>query len=476
MKKQYLFALILSLLALGCSKEDNSEQASAFTLEVLLPEGTLSTDAVYISGPCFDKDRVLTPKYARTRTIDIDQADFVAGKTMEDGFWFVSEHCGRELDADGNSISHTMKGLGGYTYRVSVSRWTSESSDDITSQMRNGSWSLVGTLNQWRLSLGYPLESSGNDRIIRGVNCSGSDAFKLVMDGSWIVNFGYGMPNVSHPVSSGEITLVRDGGNIQPAAGVYTLTFRPETAVLKLEKTGEYMPEPDPDTWAVTGAYNGWDLETAVPLTRLKSGLYSASYVHLTKATAADGDNAGFLLAKNGSMEGYLGFPGGTAQVSLETETPLVEAGGNLLVPQNGYYDLLLDPENSTLTVMKSPAATMSSWSVVGKFNGWNAGSGTPFYTYGEWLIAFNVELTSVSGANDMGFKFVKNGSWDNNRGVSGMSGGDGGYMVVSLDTEVPLSQGGGNIQLAEEGTYDIYMNANTDKCFILKAGDPFLH
>jgi hypothetical protein len=38
------------------------------------------------------------------------------------------------------------------------------------------------------------------------------------------------------------------------------------------------------------------------------------------------------------------------------------------------------------------------------------------------------------------------------------------------------LSQGGGNIQLVEDGTYDVYMNTATDKAFILEAGAPFLH
>ena len=476
MKKQYLFILILALLAIGCSKENSDALADSFTLEVTIPEGTAASDEVSIAGPCFAENLILSPKYARVRTIEINPGDFVSGKSLEDGFWFESAELGRELDADGSPVTHTMKGAAGYTYQVSVARWTKERVEDLTEQRVSSSWSLVGTMNEWRLSLGLPLTGTGDSRVLKDVNCNGTDAFKLVLDNSWIINYGIGEPNTVTRVDKSSVTLTRDGGSIQPAPGVYTLNFNPRTCVLALDKTGEYIPDPEPDSWAVTGAFNGWAMDTAIPLSLQKNSLYTASYVGLTQATEADGEEAGFLLVKNGSMEGFLGRAGGRGTVSVGSATALEEGGGKMLVPANGYYEFSLDPKNLTVTVSDSPAATQSSWSIVGKFNGWDQTAGIPFYTYGTWHVAKNVELTMVNGANDMGFKFVKDKSWDNNRGITGMSGGDGGYKVVDLDTEISLAQGGGNIQLPEEGFYDVYMNAATDKAYILKAGSAFLH
>lgn len=370
-----------------------------------------------------------------------------------------------------------MKGMGGYTYQVSVARWSTIPEEDISEQLLTGKWSLVGTHNEWRTSLGYPLEVSDDNRIYRNLNCSGSDAFKLVLDDSWLINFGYGNPAEITPVSPGEITLVRDGGKIQPFAGMYTLTFKPGTGTLNLEKTGEYLPPPEPDNWAVIGAFNGWDINTAIPLTRQKNGIYTASYVHLVSATADACDDAGFLLVKNGAMEGCLGLSGGNGTVTPGSDTWLEAEGGTMFVPEDGFYEFSLEPVSGLLILTASPAAQESTWSIVGKFNDWDPTTGIPFYIYGNWNIAFNVGLTLVNGTErGMGFKFVKNKSWDNNRGVSGLVGGEGGYMVVDLDTEISLSQGGGNIQLVEEGAYDIYMNRDTDKAFILKAGSAFLH
>lgn len=475
----FLFTMLATILALPCCSEKETP-ATTFTLEVRMPEGTGSADKVYICGPCLEKKLALTPKYASVRMVELTPGEFVPGKTLEDGFWFESEFCGRELDEEGNSITHTMKARVGYTYEMSVARWTSRpAGEDISGEMLSGIWSIVGNFNEWRLSLSYQMEKSGDERIWKNLNCSGEDSFKLVLDSSWLINFGYGEPNTSTTVPAGsQVTLVRDGGNIRPEAGLYTVKFNPSTTALILEKTGEYTPPPAPDSWAIIGKFNGWNAEdNYFTLTRGKDGKYTASYVNLVQATSADGADAGFLLAKNGTMEGFLGLAGGKGTVSLDSANTMTEEGGVMLVPQNGFYEFLLDPETSSLSVSASPAAAVSSWSIVGKFNDWDPTTGIPMYTYGNWHIAFSVELTQMLGeTGGMGFKFVKNKSWDNNRGVTGYTGGEGGHKVVDLDTEISLSQGGGNIQLLEDGTYDIYLNRETDKAFILKAGDVFRH
>lgn len=201
MKRLFLFALPLALFATACSPDDTTTGFASFTLEVLLPEETPAGDVISIAGACFSEKQTLSTKYARVRVLEVDPEDFVPGKTLEDGFWFESSLCGRELDADGAEVTHSMKGMGGYTYQVSVARWSTIPEEDISEQLLTGKWSLVGTHNEWRTSLGYPLEVSDDNRIYRNLNCSGSDAFKLVLDDSWLINFGYGNPAEITPVS-----------------------------------------------------------------------------------------------------------------------------------------------------------------------------------------------------------------------------------------------------------------------------------
>ena len=98
----------------------------------------------------------------------------------------------------------------------------------------------------------------------------------------------------------------------------------------------------------------------------------------------------------------------------------------------------------------QTPEDLEGAWSVIGKFNEWG---GDVEMTKGSdgWYVAENVELVGVTSTSD-GFKFRRDKGWDVNLGL------DGDAAVVDLDTEIALEKNGGNICLAKDGVYTLYL------------------
>ena len=98
------------------------------------------------------------------------------------------------------------------------------------------------------------------------------------------------------------------------------------------------------------------------------------------------------------------------------------------------------DPENPEALPAAAPV-----WALSGEFNGWQADSGTiALSVEGD---SYSVHSVSLSGA----FKFVKNGAWTVNLGLSGGTS-------FALQTDLPLIQDGGDLTVPA-GTYTIYLN-----------------
>ena len=101
------------------------------------------------------------------------------------------------------------------------------------------------------------------------------------------------------------------------------------------------------------------------------------------------------------------------------------------------------------------PAPSEEVWTLVGAFNGWPE---TPDSNYnmtkeGDWYVFKG--FTTEGGE----MKFYS-GGWDVNRGGA----------FTAVNEAVEISQGGPNVNLPA-GTYDIYMNAATDKAYFMEPG-----
>lgn len=100
-----------------------------------------------------------------------------------------------------------------------------------------------------------------------------------------------------------------------------------------------------------------------------------------------------------------------------------------------------------------------SPWSVIGSIastgNSWNAD--TPMVTDGTWHVAKGIELTTSDE-----FKFRKDANWDVN------FGGD----LVSLGESFEVTQGGPNIKVPKDGTYDLLLNADGAVAKVVPTGE----
>ena len=101
-----------------------------------------------------------------------------------------------------------------------------------------------------------------------------------------------------------------------------------------------------------------------------------------------------------------------------------------------------------------------SPWGVIGSIastgNSW--GADEPMVTDGTWHACLNLALTATDE-----FKFRKDGGWDVNFG--------GAFAALGEPFEV--KQDGANIKVAEDGTYDLFLNPETAQVVIVVAGEP---
>lgn len=119
-------------------------------------------------------------------------------------------------------------------------------------------WGVVGLGNDWNTDI--PLTEGETAGILEAsITYKTTDAFKLRANGSWDVNAGMKSGVAYVGDDNWDTYLTQDGANIKlAAAGVYTITFNPETWVFTATKTGDVEPDPEPETVSLTvNVYNG---------------------------------------------------------------------------------------------------------------------------------------------------------------------------------------------------------------------------
>ena len=109
------------------------------------------------------------------------------------------------------------------------------------------------------------------------------------------------------------------------------------------------------------------------------------------------------------------------------------------------------------------PRAAMtetSPWGVIGSIastgNSW--GADEPMVTDGTWHACLGLALTTSDE-----FKFRKDADWGVNFGGT----------FVALGEAFEVKQDGANIKVAEDGTYDLFLNPETAQVIIVNQGDP---
>ena len=186
----------------------------------------------------------------------------------------------------------------------------------------------------------------------------------------------------------------------------------------------------------------GWDNnannQSLIPLLKTSN----ASKYTFTGYFKKDIADAGFKIIKvKGSWDAQFGEGASAGTLSSDG------GSGNLQVPADGYYKLSIDIDELTYTIepATAPATIYTNISIIGTVNGdWNNDTQLTQSSFDPHLwSAFGITL----GEGE--FKFRANNAWDTSWGTNSQ------YFGTAVE-------GGANIPVAAEWTYDVYFNDAT--------------
>ena len=342
-------------------------------------------------------------------------------------------------------------------------------------------WSLIGAFNGWAGDL--MLTSDGTYYVIKGAELEGELKFRK--DGQWNykdeegneVQTNLGAAEGVTFAADEELALAPNGGNINVTAGTYDVYLDPENAKAWFITDGSYPgggAAPELSTWALIGDFNSWGSDYP---------MFIEGEYHVAK---------GFVVATEGGMKfrkdamwNYKDDNGNEIQTNLggtfavNAELDLVGNGSNLTVPA-GTYDVYLkvaeDGQSGKAYFMtdgKTPSDAGAApepapepepdptavWGVVGTITNWVDNSDINMVEEGDWLVAKGVALTTADE-----FKFRTNGKWGTERTATTTD-------PVAINTEYEAAAGSGNIKVAVDGTFDLYLAKTLDKFYVMTAG-----
>lgn len=209
--------------------------------------------------------------------------------------------------------------------------------------------------------------------------------------------------------------------------------------------------------WGLVGSFNGWGGEPDVEMWT-NGTLHVAKSVSLSKGTEVK-------FRKDSSWDVNFGYAEGVDSYELGVEFAVGQGGPNIVIAEDGVYDFILDPDGQTAKIIASVApqedpyaayTEVSPWSVIGSFNSW--GGDVEMVTNGTLHVCKNITFTAGTE-----FKFRKDGSWDVNFGYAE------GVDSYELGVEFAVAGNGGNIKIAEDGAYDLFLDPENATAKIIK-------
>ena len=458
---------------------------TALTLKV-----NLSFDQIGVIGSFNDWGADVVMKFDDVKQKFYADVEFAADAEFKfrlDGAWTISYGTGADgfLTSDnGGNISAkagnyrvylNMNNLGEITYELNKGDYGAstpepepepEPEPDPTPVV---GWSLIGAFNSWAGD--HMLASDGTYLVAKGVALEGE--FKFRKDGDWAVNFG--AAEGAAFAANTEIALAQDGGNLVAVAGTYDVYLDEANAKAWFITDGSYPgggAAPEASEWGVVGVVNSWGGSPDVVMYKTATeGLFVAYNVAMPdggfkiRANNAWVDTANYGLAAAGPVE-------------VDHVYDLVCAGssGDMTLVA-GNYDIWFDLTNSKVYIM-TPGKPISEavggevvtpptpptpgdavWGVVGTITGWADKADINMVEEGDWFVAKGVALTTTDE-----FKFRTNGTWGTERTATTTD-------PVAINTEYEAAAGSGNIKVAVDGTFDLYLAKTLDKFYVMTAG-----
>lgn len=306
-------------------------------------------------------------------------------------------------------------------------------------------WYLVGDFNDWTLADEAFVMDFVDGWYVCDLTLDKATELKFNI-GSWDVNRG----GATFELDT-DLNVWHDGGNIAVPAGSYVVYLSADASIVRFEGEvggGSDEPVAPADPWYLVGSFNGWTVGDAAYQLE-----WDGKYL-VFKGLAFDTDAEVKFNAGNwGNNRG--------GSYAENTAIKVNQDGSNIKVPA-GTYDVYLSADTYTAYFMTNgmtpdsadePEPAAFEWYLVGDFNGWSTGDDAYGMTdEGDYYVYYGFESTG----NELKFNA---GDWSNNRGGS-----------FAADSPVSLISGGDNI-LVEAGTYDIYLNKNTDTAWFMAPG-----
>ena len=188
-----------------------------------------------------------------------------------------------------------------------------------------------------------------------------------------------------------------------------------------LPQGSPYQDYTQASTWSVIGALSNYEISWDGDLPMTTNGkTFVAQGIKISKDDQ-------FKFRKDAGWDTNFGAPGDVEPfvVNLGSESPAAAGGKNLAVPEDGIYDLILDPDGQTFTVVETLGGGVS-----GKIGGNEPGPGPVVVTgwnvigaNGDWdndIIASEkdgVWTAYINAPEATNFKWRKDAGWDENYG-----------------------------------------------------------
>ena len=230
----------------------------------------------------------------------------------------------------------------------------------------------------------------------------------------------------------------------QARSAVITVNAKGQKGQIKLTQSAW----PYTDGWSVVGNIGGSNWDTDFYLEDQGDGLIWK----MEKLPFHSGE--AFKLRMGGSDAVSLGLDGGFSPMDGGENAywaKLSQGGGNITLPTDGYWDIVLDLNDWTVSAV---LVDRFPWTIVGTIAGGSWDVDAPMTDKGDKLVW---EVTEVPFHFGEEFKFRMDGNDAFSLGLDGvLEGADGGAMVKYRGD---LKQGGANITLPMEGYWTITLD-----------------
>ena len=292
---------------------------------------------------------------------------------------------------------------------------------------------VIGLNDDWNNDIEMTWHSA-KQRFYADVEATSDTKFKFRLDGSWDINWGGDLDNLTNggadiPIAAGQYRIYLNLNDLDGVTGEINAEMYG-----KEEGGKEVEPEPAPTYkgWGMIGDFNSWGGDE--PMTQ--DGNTWTGYVNIPAT-------GGLKLRKDADWtENY----GGTmTELGVAFEA---KAGGDNITLDPGFYKVVLDLDALTITISDGTV-----WSLIGDFNSWG-GDVDMVLTDDKWVSP----ATNITAG---GLKLRKNHDW----------GEDMGGVMESIGVPFEAVAKGDNINIPEDGIYIVTYDPEEGTILIESAG-----